>query len=472
MSNEQEPIPEKPSRQERQINNIWSSLRKFFKELLDIRSNTDHEESLKTIRADIPLVGHTVWILIFAIVIASVGLNVNSPAVVIGAMLISPLMGPIMGLGMGTAINDSVMLRRSLRNLAVMIGVSVFTSYIYFLLSPLKEITPELEARTYPTLLDVLVAISGGLALIVARTKKGTILSVIVGVAIATALMPPLCTAGYGLARLGEAPEALNYFLGAMFLFSINTVYIALSAYAVAKLLRFPMTTYADPKKRRRTSTIASIIGIAVLALSINQFYNFYQEQIFISEAKSFVKEMTKEVKYSGAYVPKSAYTYEPKSIELYVFGRVLNQDILNEMEDKLKSYENLGDAKLIINQGEKEEVNKSEIESAYITTIDQLNNAESEITSLKNEIQRLRTQGYPINDVFNEAQGLFPKVKSIGFSEKVVSNFETIDTIPICYLDLDPKLRKTEKAKEEERITNWLKIRLKLDTLVVFNPQ
>ena len=220
--------------------NLSVNVKEFFRGLLDIKSDSDRESTVEAIKKDISFKGHNAWILIFSIFVASIGLNVSSTAVVIGAMLISPLMGPIVGVGMSVAINDVDTLKRSMLNLGVMVGLSVLTAYIYFLVSPVKEVTPELEARTYPTILDVLVAIFGGLALIVAKTKKGTIASVILGVAIATALMPPLCTVGYGLAIANW-----EYAGGALYLFSINAVFIALSTFVVAKLLGFPLVRYA-----------------------------------------------------------------------------------------------------------------------------------------------------------------------------------------------------------------------------------
>ena len=275
----------------------WESIKKFFSELLDIRSDTDRDATISAVKKDISFKGHNAWILIFSIFVASIGLNVSSAAVVIGAMLISPLMGPIVGVGLGVAINDVEMLRRSLINLGVMIGLSVLTAFLYFKISPLTEETPELLARTYPTILDVLVAIFGGLALIVAKTKSGTIASVIFGVAIATALMPPLCTVGYGL-----AVNNLNYAGGALYLFSINTVFIALSTFIVAKLLRFPLVRYANSKRRRMISRIASLIALIVMVPSVILFLNLLDQQVFEKRTKEFVKNV---INYEGAEVVK-----------------------------------------------------------------------------------------------------------------------------------------------------------------------
>ena len=180
---------------------LLNSVKKFLIELFDFRDDTDHEATIAAIKADIPFKGATAWILLFAVFVASIGLNANSTAVVIGAMLISPLMGPILGLGMSFALNDIDTFKKSLLNLGIMIGLSLFASFLFFYLFPLSEDNSELLGRVSPDIRDVLIAFFGGLALMVARTKKGTVASVIFGVAIATALMPPLCTAGYGLAK-------------------------------------------------------------------------------------------------------------------------------------------------------------------------------------------------------------------------------------------------------------------------------
>jgi len=283
----------------------WQGLKLFFKELLDIRQDTDREATIEDVKQDISFKGHNAWILIFSVFVASIGLNVSSTAVVIGAMLISPLMGPIVGLGLSVAINDVDTLKRSLINLGVMVTLSVITAYLYFTVSPLTKETPELLARTSPTILDVLIAIFGGLALIVAKTKKGTITSVIFGVAIATALMPPLCTVGYGLA-IGN----LNYAGGALYLFTINSVFIALTTFLIAKLLRFPMVRYANSQRRKRIAQIATTLAIIVVVPSVILFLNLLKVQVFENKATSFIENT---IKYDGAVILKSNKDYEKK---------------------------------------------------------------------------------------------------------------------------------------------------------------
>ena len=236
---------------------LFSSMLSFFKEILDFRNETDKAATLHSIKNDISIKGPTAWILICSIFVASVGLNANSIPVVIGAMLISPLMGPILGFGLSIAINDLETLKKSVLNFSVMVVLSVLTAYLFFSFFPLREESSELLSRTNPDIRDVLIAFFGGLALIIARTKKGTISSVIFGVAIATALMPPLCTVGFGLAT-----GNLSFSIGAMYLFMINTLYIVLATYLVVKLLRFPMINYANSKRRTTIARLVTFFSI------------------------------------------------------------------------------------------------------------------------------------------------------------------------------------------------------------------
>ena len=270
---------------------IKNSITKFLFELFDFRDDTDHEETIRDIKADIPFRGATAWILLFAVFVASIGLNADSTAVVIGAMLISPLMGPISGLGMSFALNDIETFKKSLTNLGVMIGLSLFASFMFFYFFPLSEDTSELLGRIKPDIRDVLIAFFGGLALMVAKTKKRTITSVVFGVAIATALMPPLCTAGYGLAK-----GNYQYFFGAMYLFIINTIFIALAGFVVLKMLRFPMHKYANSSTRKKYATIATVVGIAVMIPAIFTFIRVFNESQIERQFNAFVKNEVKEI--------------------------------------------------------------------------------------------------------------------------------------------------------------------------------
>ena len=215
----------------------FDSLRRFLRDRFDLGEDSAlQDEVVDNICRGVDFRGTNLWVLIFATFVASLGLNVNSTAVIIGAMLISPLMGPIMGMGLSVGINDFDLLKRSVRNFGFMVLVSILTSTLYFVVSPLSGAQSELLARTVPTTYDVLIAFFGGLAGIVAQSRRDRTSTVIPGVAIATALMPPLCTAGYGLATL-----QLNYFLGAFYLFFINTVFIAIATFVVVRFLKYRM---------------------------------------------------------------------------------------------------------------------------------------------------------------------------------------------------------------------------------------
>ncbi|MEJ6759867.1 MAG: DUF389 domain-containing protein, partial [Flavobacteriales bacterium] len=234
----------------------------FIKDRFSIIDMADPLATIAGIKKDVEFRGFALWILIFSVFIASIGLNVNSTAVVIGAMLISPLMGPIMGIGLSLGINDFALLFKSLKNLGVAVGIALMASSLYFLLSPISTPSNELFARTNPTLLDVLVAFFGGLAGILAGSRKEKS-NVIPGVAIATALMPPLCTAGFGLAH-GD----WHYFLGAMYLFLINTVIIATTTTVATRYLRFPMVEILDPIRSKKTQRWFSVALIVIIVPS------------------------------------------------------------------------------------------------------------------------------------------------------------------------------------------------------------
>ena len=276
------------------------STKKFLSGLLNIRKDTDQEATKQAIIADISFKGHTIWILICSIFIASIGLNANSTAVVIGAMLISPLMGPILGVGMSIATNDIDTLRRSLKNFAVMVGFSILTAYLFFEFFPLRDESSELLARTEPDIRDVLIAFFGGFALVIARAKKGTVATVIFGVAIATALMPPLCTVGFGLA-IGN----WEYATGAMYLFIINTIFIAVATVIVLKFLRFPMVKYINSKKRRFFARITTLVALLVMIPAMITFYNVWQKSRYMKQAQDLVKQTIEVYKFKdrGRYL-------------------------------------------------------------------------------------------------------------------------------------------------------------------------
>lgn len=450
--------------------NTWQSIKKFLTELFDIRSDSDRDATIEAVKKDISFKGHTAWILIFSIFVASIGLNVSSTAVVIGAMLISPLMGPIVGIGLSVAINDVDTLKRSLINLGVMVILSVLTAFLYFKLSPLTEETPELIARTYPTILDVLIAIFGGLGLIVAKTKSGTIASVIFGVAIATALMPPLCTVGYGLA-IGNA----SYAGGALYLFSINAVFIALATFIVSKILQFPLVRYANSKRRKRTAQIASLIAIAVMVPSVWLFIKLLDQQVFENKTKEFVKNV---INYEGAEVVKFTQDYKSKNIDVYLIGRPVPQNKINDWLTQLEETENLEGSRLRIYQGADQsgemaaklsgEIKAGILEDLYVKNEQIIQDKDEQIRFLENEVALLKIQNVPFEELSEEIKINYENIETFSYSNKITTDFKKTDTLPVVNIRWKRNVSTNDRKADLKKIEAWLKFKMKLDTLQV----
>ena len=450
--------------------NTWQSIKKFLTELFDIRSDSDRDATIEAVKKDISFKGHTAWILIFSIFVASIGLNVSSTAVVIGAMLISPLMGPIVGIGLSVAINDVDTLKRSLINLGVMVFLSVLTAFLYFKLSPLTEETPELIARTYPTILDVLRAIFGGLGLIVAKTKSGTIASVIFGVAIATALMPPLCTVGYGLA-IGNA----SYAGGALYLFSINAVFIALATFIVSKILQFPLVRYANSKRRKRTAQIASLIAIAVMVPSVWLFIKLLDQQVFENKTKEFVKNV---INYEGAEAGKFTQDYKSKNIDVYLIGRPVPQNKINDWLTQLEETENLEGSRLRIYQGADQsgemaaklsgEIKAGILEDLYVKNEQIIQDKDEQIRFLENEVALLKIQNVPFQQLSEEIKINYDNIETFSYSNKITTDFKKTDTLPVVNIRWKRNVSTNDRKADLKKIEAWLKFKMKLDTLQV----
>ncbi|PIF00417.1 MAG: hypothetical protein CR994_06570 [Maribacter sp.] len=451
------------------IQGLFGSTRKFLSELLDIRGNTDQEATKEAIIADIPFKGHTSWILICSIFIASIGLNANSTAVVIGAMLISPLMGPILGIGLSLAVNDVDTLRRSLKNFAVMVVLSVLTAYLFFAIFPLRDESSELLARTAPDIRDVLIAFFGGLALVIARAKKGTIASVIFGVAIATALMPPLCTVGFGLA-IGN----YEYARGAMYLFSINTIFIALATFLVLKLLRFPMVRYVNSKRRRLIGRVASLFALLVMVPAGIAFWDALQESLFRKQAQRFVEEKVAPYQFKGSGRFMDDFTDiefnrgENPYIELVFMGNETIPDNViatwNKQKEDEDSFDRLKDTELHIIQGAKNEQldQLKYVDQLYETQKIELEDKDTRIRLLEEELGKLVRLSIPFADVSAEAKTNYTNLESLGFSPTIQTDFNKMDTIPIFEVKWKRDAKRAQAVEDTKKLHAWLKLRLK----------
>ena len=458
---------------------LLKSLKAFFIELLDFRADTDRDATIEAIKNDVPFKGATAWILICSIFVASIGLNANSTAVVIGAMLISPLMGPILGIGMSIAINDIFTLRKSLINFGVMVILSVFTAFMFFWFFPLREESSELLARTQPDIRDVLIAFFGGLALIIARTKKGTIASVIFGVAIATALMPPLCTVGYGLseALIGN-PNGMAFAGGAMYLFIINTIFIAIATFLVLKVLRFPMIRYVNSLKRKNTARFASLVALLVMVFPAYTFYKVYKESTFENSAKQFIENELSALPNANYIKKYAAYQFNPGSIstiELTSFGADQVEEMtMNFLKKRMLTYSDLQEVNLLLNQSSKDNSYKDEVkyiaELRFRDSLD-LMSKNQKIIFLEEKLAKLsmlEADQIPFESIAEEARINYDGLKGLSFSIKLVSDFNNIDTLTVFSAKWRDSLPSAKVSADKKRLYEWLKFKVTADSLVL----
>ena len=451
---------------------FFQSLYIFFKETLDFRENTDKESTINSIKEDISIKGATAWILICSIFVASVGLNANSIPVVIGAMLISPLMGPILGFGMSIAINDLETLKRSLINFVVMVLLSVITAYLFFAFFPLREESSELLSRTRPDIRDVLIAFFGGLALIIAKTKKGTISSVIFGVAIATALMPPLCTVGYGLA-IGN----ISFSLGAMYLFMINSLYIVLATYLVIKLLAFPMINYANSKRRTLIARIVTFFSILMIIPAFYTFMGVLNESKFNSSAKEFLKTELDGLKNKD-YLQRSAiikynskenqekyswpWSDKESEIVLNTFGlEPISKEAMDLLSAKIIKYPNLSQTKIVFNQQDIENDFKEQkrflVELRQRDSLDLIEkNIEIEILNKKlSDFEKKDKINLLFEDILNEINIHFEEIEEIYYNES------DSDSIPIFLVKWSNNIDEDIIISQEKKLKKWVSYKL-----------
>lgn len=458
----------------KELKGLFGGSSKFFTKLLDIKQDTDQDATRKAIIEDIPFRGHTAWILICSIFICSVGLNANSTAVVIGAMLIAPLMGPILGIGMSLAINDLDTLKRSLVHFTIMIILSILTAFLFFKLFPLREESSELLARIEPDIRDVVIAFFGGLALAIARAKRGTIASVIYGAAIGTALMPPLCTVGFGLA-IGN----FSYAGGALYLFTINSIFIALATFLTMKYLRFPMVKYANSKKRRVIARIVSVVAILVMIPAGFTFYNTLQESRYRSQAVQYIQETIGSHNFKGEgrfmeNLTKINYVKDGKStIQLVAMGEErISDEVTTTWRNRLNEYSRLADTELSIIQGAEFDMDG---EGNYMTELYELNKSQlltkdSRIGILEKELSQLKKSSYDVlfKEVSSEANALFGDLEEFGFAWRITTNFEKIDTIPVFEIKWRNSLPGNERLELQQKLNKWLKVRLNNEQLRV----
>jgi uncharacterized hydrophobic protein (TIGR00271 family) len=411
-----------------------------------------YETVIENINNGVVFKGTNLWILIFAILVASLGLNVNSTAVIIGAMLISPLMGPIMGIGLGIGINDLSLLRKALNNYFFASGTGLITSFIYFFVTPLNEAHSEILARISPNIYDVLIAFFGGFAGIIATSSKQKG-NVIPGVAIATALMPPLCTAGYGLATL-----KLNFLLGALYLFIINTVFIALATLITVRLLRFPGKHLATERAEKRAHRIIIAIAIITVLPSIYFAYDIIQQNKFMQQANRFIDL---EANFTNDYLLKKTIDPKAQTINLVYGGKKITEAEISALKNKLKKYGLVkcvldvkqGFAYLTENTNTDNEINQVDLA---------LTEKDKEIAALQNRLSGFTSREQQAEKVYNELETLYPIILKGTIKPQEIKDSSHIITLWQVFIQTQIRVSKSEEIK----MKNWLKERLEPDSV------
>lgn len=438
-------------------NYVWRIAKRFFNALPD---KTDETATVEQISDGVTFRGANLWVLIFAIFIACLGLNLNSTAVIIGAMLISPLMGPIIGMGLAVGRVDLELLKRSLTNYGVATVISVLTAALYFQLTPLTEAQSELLARTSPTLYDVLIALFGGAAGILALSTGGKG-NVIPGVAIATALMPPLCTAGYGLA-MGE----WSFFFGACYLFFINTVFIALATYVGVRLLKFRPKQFVDKARLAVVNRYIAVIVVVTMLPAVYMTTQIIRQSMLENNVKQFVKH---ELNQHGTRILSEQADRETKTLNVVALGAALPNDMIEAARQRLADYQ-LADYQLNVIQGAQSDSlllarnNAGTQQSLSGQDQQHLALQTERVAQLERETADYRRLDALAREIGGEVKAVCPKVESIGLS-KITETPVDSGTVR-SYVLAVANSRTPLPTADRDRLAQWLKVRTQADSL------
>ena len=430
----------------------------FFKSLHNISAEVDLDGAGLTIRKNVYFRGVNVFILACAIVIASVGLNVNSIPVIIGAMLISPVMGPILGLGFSLGVQDRQLLRDSLRNFGIMVGISILASTLYFLLSPLNPEHPtELAARTNPTIYDVLIAIFGGFAGIfeISRREKGTVLS---GVAIATALMPPLCTVGYGLSILNW-----NYVLGAGYLFLINSIFIALATFIGVKYLRFPAVSDIAGARSRLTGRAVAVVLLLIIVPSVFSAVEIVRDSNFRSHVTKLMQE-NKTLGKSFIYDFDVDTAVKPSTVEVFLAGAQLSAEERERFYTAAAAYGIMREQIILREEASMASQGLSEseiVKGIYAHADQQIKSLNDSIAALSSRLDEYRRTDLPVDAVWKELSAQIPGISSLILTRGYKVGTEGAASASPDEVIAVVKSSSPLSAEQISTIERWLQVRL-----------
>ena len=440
---------------------LFGRLSKFLKDRFSLDDDkAQRDEVVASISKGVDFRGVNLWVLIFATMIASLGLNVNSPAVIIGAMLISPIMGPIIGAGLALGINDFDLLKKSLRNFVLMMSVAMVASTLYFIISPLSANSSELLARTNPTAYDVLIALFGGMAGMVAQSRRDRTSTVIPGVAIATALIPPLCTAGFGIAT-GQ----LRFFLGALYLFFINSVFIAMASFAIVRLLKYEHKEFVDKARGRKINMIMFVLTVAVFIPSVIIGVHMVHVSVFEAKVDKYIAQVfdfpqTRVIEKSANFGSKG----ERSQIELLLVGEPLDDAVIANARAQMRNF-GLDGVELVVRQATAaDRIDVASLQKSYTELLDEKNRR---IERMRNQLEHYRFTDIEVEEVSREAGVIIPNMGSVSLTKSVSFDGEgrALDTMLICVVTpVD-----SSKVFDKETLINWLRIRTKMDNVKLF---
>lgn len=450
-----------------------ASLTQFLRSVFNIQKGSDSIQTITEIKKGLDLSGANVWILVASAIIASVGLDLNSHAVIIGAMLISPLMAPILGLGLSFGINDKQMLFKSISSLCIAVGVSLLASYLYFVITPLGDLTEAMAARTKPNSLDTIIAFAGGIAGIVAGTRKEKT-NAIPGVAIATALMPPICTAGFGLAS-----GRLEVFGGAFYLFLLNAIFIALSTYMIVRLLKFPYVEQVDELAQRKVKRYFLFFLLLIMVPSVYTLVNLVQQERVKATVDEFVQE---EIKQRLPMVQFEAYKIEHKDDSVLIRMALLGNgkmpedkiELLNLLLDKKYKLKN---ARLWVIQNDqsklKEELLAEIKQTNDYVSVENYKRSQQELAfykakknDLEQKLKKIENNQFPYQAIESELRVNYEMIEKVQFASVLTLNDSLIDTIPTVFINLKEGGLLSDEVLD--RMQRWLRIRLKKEKVVV----
>ena len=441
---------------------MFKRLSLFIKEITNLDGHIDTDTAERSIRNNIEFKGPNAWILAVAIIIASVGLNVNSIPVIIGAMLISPLMGPIFGLGLGLGINDINLMKQAGKNLLVMVSISLVVSFIYFVITPLSLSNPtELLARTRPTIFDVFIALFGGFAGIFeqCRKEKGTVFA---GVAIATALMPPLCTAGFSLAT-----GNFSSFLGAIYLFSINCLFITLATYFLVRYFGFKKAEYTDASFGLKTQRITTILIILFLVPSIWSAVILVKQNNFDKHAAEFV-ETHRSIGNSVIYDYKIEHE-EGSVLKVFMTGETLTDSSKSNLYAYAKEY-GIKEEQIIIREYTTQNTKESDtvFKGIYERLGSKIDKHEQTIEDLRLQLEQAKKEELPYTQLANEISASYPEVKHIYMGQGAHITMDSLSVSPCLMVEI-----KTDSLMSNETVAQfkrWIQVRLQIQDIEVQN--